>query len=335
MLKQTLMALWGLGWVKLLALTTAVVVPVGAGTYFYLHQASVAPSSAPTTSTSQPSSFQSQNPASAPKSESKPTATAPKPTTPTVPKPAVPSTPAQTPAPATPPAQAPTQPAPPSSSACTNYVWSSSNFHGSWNTNGYLVENNVWNDGEAGPQSIYACAWNNWYIVSNQPGSGTDDSVKSYPATKKIVDIPLNNMNTVTSSWSVATPSAGGQVSPNSKQWNTAYDIWLDNYSTEVMVWNNWTANWQYWYGVYHGVDVTIDGVAYHAYYDGSDVMWFVRAGVANSGTVNLKAILQWAVGQGWLQNNQRINQIEYGFEVMYTGTPTRFDLLNYSLTAN
>jgi hypothetical protein len=332
MLKQTLAMLKNLGWLKLTITGLVFVLLVSTGVWAYLRQTNTTPTSTPTPGSNSPSTSDS-TPSQTPKSTEKP---ADKPAPQAAQNPTQQSAPTQAPASNTP--SSPTTPPPsnpPSSGACTNPVWNSSDFHGQWITNGYMVENNVWNDGEAGPQSIYACAWNNWYIISDQPGSGTDDSVKSYPATKKIVDIPLSSMNTVSSSWSVATPSAGGQITPNSKQWNAAYDLWLDNYSTEVMIWTNWTANWQYWYGEYDGVDVTIDGVAYHAYYDGDEVMWFVRANVANSGSVNLKAILQWAISQGWLQSNQRINQIEYGFEVMYTGTPTRFDLLNYSLTAN
>lgn len=337
MLKQTFMTLMGLGWVKLLALTTAVVVPVGTGTYLYLqHNSTPGATQSPTASTSSPTSSQSQNSGSTPNSESKPSTTAPK----TTPKPS--STPSstsvQTPAPNTPPASTPTTPPttpPAGSTACSNPTWSTSAHFGTWDTNGYLVNNNMWNEGEAGSQTLSACAWNNWYIVSNQPGAGTDDSVKTYPDVQKLVDIPLNNMHTITSSWEVSTPSGGGQVKPNSKQWNAAYDVWLDDYNTEVMVWTNWTANWQYWYGVYHGSEVTIDGVTYYTYYDGTEAMWFIRKNVTNTGSVNLKAIFQWAMGQGWLKNNQSINAIEYGFEVLYTGEPTRFDLLNYSLTAN
>lgn len=189
--------------------------------------------------------------------------------------------------------------------------------------------------GDAGPQTIYACAWNNWYIISDQPGTGTDDGVKTYPDTQKHVNIPLNTMTTINSSWNVSTPSAGGAVPANGKQWNAAYDLWLDDWDYEVMVWTNWTANWQYWYGQYNGVDVTIDGVVYHAYHNSSGGMWFIRKDVTNTGSVDLAAILRWAVSQGWLQNTTVLNEIEYGFEVLYTGTPTRFDLLNYTLSTN
>ena len=217
-----------------------------------------------------------------------------------------------------------------SSSTCTPQ-WTSSDPYGSWSTNGYLVNNNMWS-GDAGPQTISACAWNRWSITSNQPGTGTDDSVKTYADTQKHVSLPLSSLTSLPSSFDVTTPAGGGTVPAKGKQWNAAYDLWLDNFGTEVMVWNNWTMNWQYWYGVNNGVQLTVDGVAYHAYTNGSGI-WFVRDNVTNKGTVDLAHLLQWAVGKGWLKSSQTLGEVEYGFEVSYTGEPTTFTLNDYSLS--
>ena len=132
----------------------------------------------------------------------------------------------------------------------------------------------------------------------------------------------------------MTTPSGGGAVTPGTDQWNAAYDLWLDNFGTEVMIWNNWTMNWQYWYGVNHGEMVTINGVTYAAYPNGSG-LWFVRQSVTDRGTVDLAAVLKWAVSRGWLKSTQVVNQIEYGFEVSYTGRPTKFSLNDYALSAD
>lgn len=219
-----------------------------------------------------------------------------------------------------------TQPA-----ACSSPAWTSSASQGSWNNGGYVVNNNMWS-GDAGPQTISACAWNRWSVTSNQSGSGTDDSVKTYPDTQRHVSYPLSSLTSLPSSFDVTTPSAGGVVPAKGKQWNAAYDLWLDNFGTEVMVWNNWTMNWQYWYTQNHGVQVTIDGVAYHAYTNGSG-LWFVRDNVTNKGSVDLAHILQWAVSKGWLKSSQTLGEVEYGFEVSYTGEPTTFTLNDYTLS--
>ena len=177
-------------------------------------------------------------------------------------------------------------PAPTPSTACTRRAWTSSEPHAEWLTDGYRVKNNMWNTAAAGPQTMHACTWNGWYVMSNQSGTGTDDGVKTYPSTQRLFDhVPVSSLTTIPSSFDVTVPSGGGTVTPRSKQWNAAYDLWLDDWSTEVMVWNSWTMHWQYWYGVYGGEQVTIDGVVYHAYTSGR-AMWFVRDKVTDKGSV-------------------------------------------------
>jgi hypothetical protein len=194
------------------------------------------------------------------------------------------------------------------------------------------VNNNMWNS-SAGPQTISACSEHQWSVTSNQPGTGSDDSVKTYPDTQKHVSYPLSSLTSLRSTFDVTTPAGGGTVPANGKQWNAAYDLWLDNFGTEVMVWNNWTMNWQYWWNTYGGVQLTVDGVSYHAYRNSAGTgLWFVRDQVTNQGSVDLGHVLQWAVAHGWLKSSQTLGEVEYGFEVAYTGAPTTFTLNNYTV---
>ena len=212
-------------------------------------------------------------------------------------------------------------------------AWTSSAKLASWSTRGYLVNNNSWS-GDAGAQTVSACAWNRWSVTSNQPGAGADDAVKTYPDTQRHVSYPLSSLASLPSRFAVTTPGGGGHVPTHGKQWNATYDLWLDNFGTEVMIWNNWTMNWQYWWGVNGGVRATIDGVAYHAYRNNAGTgLWFVRDTVTNQGTVDLAHVLRWAVAKGWLRSSQVLGEIEYGFEVAYTGEPTTFTLDDYSLS--
>jgi hypothetical protein len=211
--------------------------------------------------------------------------------------------------------------------------WTSSDPFGTWQDGSYLVNNNVWNTGAAGPQTISACSWHQWSIDSNQPGTGTDDSVKAYADTQLNGSWPLSTLTSLPSTFEVTVPAGGGTVPTVGKQWNAAYDLWLDNFGTEVMVWNTWTMNWQYWWNTYNGTTITIDGVAYHAYTNGSGI-WFIRDQVTDIGSVDIGHILQWAVSVGWLKSTQTLNTVEYGFEVAYTGEPTTFMLNDYTLSA-
>lgn len=232
----------------------------------------------------------------------------------------------------------PTTTAPPTTTPCTNPVYTTSarenNGTGGFSNGGFVVHNNKWNDA-AGPQTLSACTYKSWFVTSDQPGAGNDDSVKTYPGTQKLLDIPMSALGNIQSSFAVATPLGSGTIptaTNKGKQWNAAYDLWLDNFGTEVMIWNDWTMNWKYWFDQYGGHDATIDGVVYHAYHSGS-AMWFVRATPVKTGTVDIDNVLKYAQGRGWLSSAQRVNAIEYGFEIAYTGAPTRFDLLDYSLT--
>lgn len=258
-----------------------------------------------------------------------------------------PTTPPPTSPPTTPPPTSPTvDPA-----ACTTpyYTSSARDYNGAGGTmnGGFHIRNNVWNAVSPWSQTINVCSYKSWYVTANHPGAGADDSVKSYPGSQKNLtgaEIPLSTMGNITSTFNVKVPAGGGTIpghgAPNGRQWNAAYDLWLNCLGcVEVMVWNNWAANWRYWYDTYGGEQVTIDGVSYSAYHrtgvSGNDrAMWFVRNNVTNVGTQDLDGVLRWAVTKGWLTNSDRIAGVEYGFEIFYTGGSTdRFDMLDYSLT--
>jgi hypothetical protein len=167
-------------------------------------------------------------------------------------------------------------------------------------------------------------------VTSDQPGTGSNDGVETYPDTQQHVNYPLGTLTSLPSTFDVTTPSAGGVVPASGPQWDAAYDLWLDNFGTEVMIWNNWTMNWQYWWNADHGTTATIDGVAYHAYTNGSG-LWFIRDNVTNVGSVDIAHVLQWAVTQGWLKSTQTLGEVEYGFEVSYTGAPMTFTLNDFT----
>jgi len=215
--------------------------------------------------------------------------------------------------------------------------WISNEKLGSYNFDSTVqVNNNMWNEA-AGPQTISAYAWNRWFVVSDQPGTGDNDGVKTYPDTQKHVSISMSNIPNIKTSWKVATPSAGGIATGKGKQWNAAYDLWLNNFDSEVMVWTNWNANWQYWYNKYAGEIVTLDGVEYCVYHKAATAtsasgIWFIRRTGTNEGSLNLKTLLDWAKTKGWILSTDKLEHIEYGFEIMYTGEPTRFDLLDLTI---
>ena len=137
---------------------------------------------------------------------------------------------------------APTKPSGDGAGSCARPIYSTSNPDGAVDIDGgaehWWVNNDAWS-GSHGPQTIYVCNQSSWYAVSNQPnGQG---AVETYPDTEYDVGgrnnglptKPIAQYSSITSTFSEAFPSAGS--------WDAAYDLWLNNWGTEIMIWNEWT----------------------------------------------------------------------------------------------
>ena len=53
-----------------------------------------------------------------------------------------------------------------------NPMFVTSDPNGGWSSGGYYVHNNMWNTAyNPGPETLYACSFHSWYVVSNQTNS--------------------------------------------------------------------------------------------------------------------------------------------------------------------
>jgi hypothetical protein len=219
-------------------------------------------------------------------------------------------------------------------SACTNPVFVTSDPNGGYSNGGYYVHNNMWNTQEAGPETLYACAYNNWYVESTQPNT---TSVKTYPNVHLDINNlngrPLSNYTTISSTFAGAGPRVG--------IYNVAYDLWLNGVgwgggTTEVMI---WTENFNQRPLGSSQTSVTFDGASFDAwhYNDGdANVVSLVAKSTMPSGVFNLKAMLDWAIARGWIPSNPTINQIGFGVEICSTNnTMQRFTFTDFSVTMN
>lgn len=202
--------------------------------------------------------------------------------------------------------------------------------------NGYNVYNNIWGSG-AGTQCITVYSQANWYVDANHPDNG---GIKSYPNAEKPMDMYVNNMGTVTSSFSVTRPSGGS--------YSTTYDIWYDNYAYEIMLWMNYTGSVgpiSYSYGCSgypstacpQATNVTVGGHTWNIYRgtNGSNqVFSFLRTSNTNSGTVDIKAISQWLKNNGWF-GNAHLHSVQLGFEISGTSGTQRYAVTNYSVSSS
>ncbi|MFC7534489.1 hypothetical protein [Actinoplanes sp. GCM10030250] len=202
-------------------------------------------------------------------------------------------------------------------------VWGSSDQWATWNNGGYTLYNNIWGSG-AGPQSIWANSYSNWGVWANHPNTG---GIKSYPNASKSVNIRLSSLRSASSSFNVTVPSSGAYTS--------AYDIWMDGHTYEIMLWmnkqgavgplgsfqTNATVGGHTW-GVYRGSN------------GANQVFSFVRTGNTNAGNVDIRAVLNWIRTRGWY-GDVTLSTIQFGYEITSASGGLNFVTNSYSASAS
>jgi hypothetical protein len=199
----------------------------------------------------------------------------------------------------------------------------------------YFVRNNVYDlDAGAGTQTLYACSYHSWYVVSDLMA---DDAgvVMSYPnsqmnfGSSPSTEPPISSFHTITSTFDETSPHVG--------VYEDAYDIWLNGVpgDNQIMIWVDNNER------VPHGTKVQaatpLDGRTYDVWVT-SDYSYIalVSTETFTSGTIDLLKILQWAVSSGWLPADTTLGQIDFGVEIVSTGgASATFRFNDFSITAN
>jgi hypothetical protein len=216
----------------------------------------------------------------------------------------------------------------PASERCANPQFETSAPTGGWSDGGYYLYNNMWNAARYSvQQTLYACSYNNWYVVANMNNDTGDGAVKTDPNVQMNFSEPaISSFQSITSTFAETSPDVG--------IYNDAYDIWLNGVDTsgsdEVMIWNQ-----------NHGqtpagsvVAVTsLGGRTYQVWKYGGYIA-FVAEPAFTSGTVNLLAFFNYVISQGYIAANPTLGQIDYGVELVSTnGAPATFTFTNFSVT--
>lgn len=195
-------------------------------------------------------------------------------------------------------------PSPPSATPvrnCGSPEFTTSDPDGGWSDGGYYVHNNMWNSDEAGPETLRACAYDNWYVDSTQPST---TSVKTYPNVHKDINDqngkPFNDYSVIRSTFAGRGPGTG--------IYDVAYDLWLNGVGdgkgvTEVMV---WTENLKQQPSGDKVGTYTADGHAYDVWADDDGYIAFVSQATQYSGAVDLKAMIAWGIGKGFIPRTRR-----------------------------
>ncbi len=206
-------------------------------------------------------------------------------------------------------------------------TFSSTAAYGSWTYGSYTFNNDVWGSG-AGAETIWANSNTDWGVTSDQPATS---GIKSYPHIAYNVNKTISALTTLTSKISATTPSGGA--------WESAFDIWDSTNAHEIMLWLNYTGtsagcgnvkpisyNWSSAgcaIPVYS--NVTVGGSTWNVYEgtNGSNLVYsFLRTTKTNNVTVDIKAILTYLEGLGWL-SNVTVGSVQYGFEITSTAATT------------
>lgn len=215
----------------------------------------------------------------------------------------------------------------PARAECLSPAFSTSDQNGGWSNDGYYVHNNMWNqDVSLGPETLTACSYRDWYVVSNQTNQA--GAVKTYPNVHKDYN------KTPVSSFAYLT-SAFAAISPHVGIYDVAYDIWLNGVasagSNEVMI---WTENYNQVPAGTKADTLTLGGQKYNVWKDGGNSYFaFVPATAMTSGRIDLLALFNWMIGKGWLPAASTLGQICFGVEIVSTnGADAKFTFSDFSI---
>lgn len=218
----------------------------------------------------------------------------------------------------------------PAGSVCTNPYFTTSDSNGGVTDGGYYVHNNLWNassyPGTKGTTQV--CSFHSWNHIATASNTG-DGAVKTYPNVHKDYSgRTISSFARLTSSYAATAPGVG--------IYNVAYDLWLNGVpNDEVMVWTD--NHNQVPAGSRFASGVSLGGRAWDVYAtSGNGYIAFVPSAGARypSGTVDLKAMLTYLVGQGRVASASTVDQICYGVEVVDTaGSPATWNFTNFSIT--
>jgi hypothetical protein len=215
-------------------------------------------------------------------------------------------------------------------------------------TNLLGVNQDPWTGGQ-GPQELSAASFQHWSVTatdsdpSNAPGevlTYPDASYNYYqlntPASgynAPPAEYDLNNITSLTSDFTEFMPQVHGLDA------EAAYDMWLNNWKTEVMVWVDTAPGKDR-----NLADDSMTKVGTYTYGGQKFALWHSGSGITGfyvflldhnetSGTVDLKAMLETMVSLGYIPAASPLTQIPFGWEVSDTdGKPVTFALSRFKV---
>ena len=210
------------------------------------------------------------------------------------------------------------------------------------------VNQDPWSGGQ-GPQVLTASSVQDWSVTATDTDpADAPGEVLTYPDasfnyfeldtaasgyTVPPAQYDLNNVTSLTSDFSESMP----QLSKLNAE--AAYDLWLNNWKTEIMVWVDTSPA--------KARNLAVDGmteVGTYSYGGQNFSLWRKGSGITGfyvflldhnetSGTVDLKAMLETMVSLGFIPATSPLTQIPFGWEISDTGgQPVTFSMSRFDV---
>jgi hypothetical protein len=192
------------------------------------------------------------------------------------------------------------------------------------------VTNDIWNPISGWQQTLYVNGPGDWHTVVTGPAGNT--AVVSYPDTQSLYnDKSLSSFPALYSSFSE-------NMNPHSgTSGEAAYDIWLNNWSDEVMIMHdmhNIGSDAVYATNVEFGGSHGVPAQEWRLVHNGTELIWQLQGAGEQTGSVDILSMITWLINHGYEKNGSTLTDIDYGFEVCSTGGQQEtFTVNGYAVT--
>jgi hypothetical protein len=201
---------------------------------------------------------------------------------------------------------------------------------------GFHINNNMWNcpQSACGREEVWANSSSDWGVVATMAKGNT--AVLTYPDVQRIFGAnnqpaPMVNARELLSRFTESMPTTSGIIG------EAAYDIWLNNWQTEVMI---WVDNQHQQFDRTAAGTAIFNGQRFTVYVSHGESggyptgpFFFVLQKNETSGTVDILAAIRW-LENGYLSaSSTGINAVDFGWEICSTnGVPENFSISRYIL---